>query len=71
MCSGGYVEVSGVHRTDVESWRGEGVEGEAAEEVAAHAGVDLIETTGGGFDPLKGEGLREAFELGADVGVAE
>jgi hypothetical protein len=29
----------------------EGVEGEAAEEVAAEATLDLVEATGGVFDP--------------------
>ena len=50
---------------------GEGVEGEGAEEVAAEAGVDLIEGVAGAFDPGEGEGGGEAFELGAEVGVAD
>ena len=50
---------------------GEGVEGEGAEEVAAEAGVDLVEGVAGAFDPGEGEGGGEAFELGAEVDVAE
>ncbi len=33
---------------------GEGVEGEGTEEVAAEAGVDLVEGVGGAFDPVEG-----------------
>ena len=50
---------------------GVGVEGEGAQEVAAHSALDLVETAGGLLDPLEGEGLGEAFEFGAEVGVAE
>ena len=50
---------------------GEGVEGERAEEVAAEAGLDLVEGVTGAFDPGEGKGGGEAFELGAQVGVAE
>ena len=50
---------------------GEGVEGEGAEEVAAHAALDLVEAAGGVFDPGEGEGVVEAIELGAEVGVAD
>ena len=50
---------------------GEGVEGEGAEEVAAEAGVDLVEGVAGAFDPGEGEGGGEAVELGAEVGVAD
>jgi hypothetical protein len=50
---------------------GEGVEGERAEEVAAHSALDLVEGTGGLFDPVEGEGLGETIDFGAEVGVAE
>jgi hypothetical protein len=50
---------------------GEGVEGEGAEEVAAQAGVDLVEGVTGRFDPGEGEGGGQAVELGAEVGVAD
>ena len=33
---------------------GEGVEGEGAEEVAAEAGVNLVEPVAGAFDPREG-----------------
>jgi hypothetical protein len=49
----------------------EGVEGERPEEIATHPALNLIETAGGVFDPLKGEEGVEAFEFGAEVGVAE
>jgi len=32
---------------------GEDVEGEGADQVAAHSGVDLVETAGGLLDPLE------------------
>jgi hypothetical protein len=50
---------------------GEGVEGEPAEEVAAEAGVDLVEGVAGAFDPLEGKGGGEAVEFGTEVDVAE
>ena len=50
---------------------GEGVEGEAAEEIATEAALDLVEGAGGLFDPVEAEGLAEAVELGAEVCVAE
>lgn len=49
----------------------EGVEREAAEKVATHAALHLVEAAGGLFDPLEGEGLDKALEFGAKVGVAE
>ena len=33
--------------------------------------MDLVEASGGLLDPVEGEGLGEAFEFGAEVGVAE
>src|SRR5437879_10061461 len=50
---------------------GEGVEREVAQEVAAHAGVDLDEAAAGLLDPGEGDGGGEAFEFGAQVGVAQ
>ena len=50
---------------------GEGVEREGAKEVAAEAGVDLIEGADGGLDPGKGEGGGEGVELAAEVDVAK
>ena len=50
---------------------GEGVEREGAEEVAAEAGVDLVEGVTGAFDPCEGKGSGEPFELGAEINVAE
>jgi len=43
---------------------GHGVEGEGAEEVAAHALLDLGEGSGGSVDPIDGDALAEAFQLG-------
>lgn len=50
---------------------GEGVEGEGAEEVAAHAGFDLAEAAGGGIDPFKGHRGGEGGELVLEVDVAD
>ncbi len=50
---------------------GKGVEGERAEEVAAHSALDLVEASGGLFDPVEGEGLGKTVDFGAKVGVAE
>jgi hypothetical protein len=50
---------------------GEGVEGERAEEVAAEAGVDLVEGVAGALDPFERKGGGEAVELGTDVDVTE
>ncbi|WP_433983224.1 hypothetical protein [Tunturiibacter empetritectus] len=50
---------------------GEGVEGEAAKEVAAQSALYLVESAGGGFDPSEAEGAAEAVEFGAQVGVAD
>ncbi len=50
---------------------GEGVEREGAEEVAAEAGLDLVDGLAGALDPGEGEGGGEAVEFGAEVDVAE
>ncbi len=50
---------------------GEGVQGEVAEEVAAKAGLNLVQGVAGIFDPREGDGGGELFEVRADVGVAE
>src|ERR1039458_7450059 len=50
---------------------GEGVEREGAEEVAAEAGLDLVEGVAGAFDPGERQGSGEALEFGAQVDVAE
>lgn len=33
--------------------------------------MDLVEASGGVFDPLEGDGLSDLFQIGAEVGVAE
>src|SRR3974390_609377 len=48
----------------------EGVEGEGAQEVAAHAAFDFGEAIGGGGDPIEVGGLCEFLKFALDVGVA-
>jgi hypothetical protein len=42
---------------------GEAVERKGAEEVAAHAGFDLAQAAGGGFDPVKSDGRGYGGQL--------
>jgi hypothetical protein len=50
---------------------GHGVERERAEEVAAHAGLDLDEGAGGGVDPVDGEAFARGGEFGFEIDVAD
>ena len=50
---------------------GEGVEREGAEEVTAHAALDGVHGADGLFDPVEGEGVGEALEVGSLVDVAD
>ena len=50
---------------------GHRVERQGAEEVAAHALLDLGEGAGGGIDPVDGQILRQAVEFGGEVEVAD
>ena len=50
---------------------GEGVETEGTQEVTAHAALDGVHGTHGLFDPLEGEGVGEALEVGTLVDVAD
>jgi len=50
---------------------GEGVQAEGTQEVTAHAALDGIHGANGLFDPLEGEGVGEALEVGALVDVAD
>ncbi len=49
---------------------GERVEAERAEEVAAHAALYGVHGSHGLFDPVEGEGVGEALEVGALVDIA-
>ena len=50
---------------------GHGIEGEGAEEVAAHALLHLDEGAGGSIDPVDGEALGEAVKVGGEIEVAD
>jgi len=50
---------------------GHGVDGEGAEEVAAHAAFDIVESARGAVDPVDGETFGKMGELGRDVEVAD
>ena len=50
---------------------GEGVEAEPPEEVAAHATLDAVEAADGALDPVEGDGVGEALEVGTFVDVAD
>ena len=50
---------------------GKCVEAEGAQEVTAHAALDGVHGTNGLFNPFEGEGVGEALEVGALVGIAD
>ncbi len=51
--------------------RGEAIEGEGAEQIAAHAGFDLAETAGGGLDPVEADSRGHGGELALEIDVAD
>ena len=50
---------------------GEGVQREVAQQVAAHAAVDLVEAAAGVFDPGEGDRGGETLEVGTEIDVAD
>lgn len=50
---------------------GHGIKRQRAEQVAAHALLDLDEGAGGAVDPVDGEAFREAGEFGVQIEVAD
>jgi hypothetical protein len=70
LLNGGLVR-PGQKRSDPFEADGHGVQGERAEQVAAHALLHLDEGAGGSIDPVHGQALGQALQIGGQIEVAD